>query len=161
MAIEILPEDKWKSDSAKLPGGGKGGKQSSAAAGGAAEQDGEEGEEGEEGEALGAEVCQVAPGEHYADDGPLATEGGGTGHEGSKGRPTGVVVGVVKRNWRARGYCGSLKPPDRALHGASSVLFMPVERRFPMIRCVGGHSRPEGARGTSRGNPTKGLPLTS
>ena len=137
MAIEILPEDKWKSDSAKLPGGGKGGKGTGSAAGGAAGQDGEEdGEEGEEGEALGAEVCQVAPGEHYADDGPLtvssSADGGKAGSGG--GRPTGVVVGVVKRNWRARGYCGSLKPPDRALHGASSVLFMPVERRFPMIR---------------------------
>lgn len=71
--------------------------------------------------------AQVAPGEHY--------EGADSG---SVKRPTGRVVGIIKRNWRSRGYCGSLKPPDAGRGGrggrAASMLFMPVERRFPMIR---------------------------
>jgi exosome complex exonuclease DIS3/RRP44 len=48
------------------------------------------------------------------------------------------VVGVIKRNWRQRGYCGALKPEEglEARAGAAAVLFVPVERRFPMIRCV-------------------------
>lgn len=52
-------------------------------------------------------------------------------------------MGVIKRNWRTRGYCGSLQPPQEAKGraarsgaGPANVLFVPVERRFPMIRCV-------------------------
>ncbi len=63
---------------------------------------------------------------------PLAG-GSGASSSGDK-QPTARVVGVIKRNWRTRGYCGSLKPSERPLHGTSSVLFMPVERRYPMIR---------------------------
>lgn len=52
-------------------------------------------------------------------------------------RPTGRVVGVLRRNWRSRGYCGSLKPeelgPGTSTH---SVLFVPVDRRYPLIRLV-------------------------
>lgn len=59
----------------------------------------------------------------------------------------GKVVGIIKRSWRARGYCGSLKPPATDTKDSSSgsgqaytderamsVLFMPVDRRYPMIR---------------------------
>ncbi len=49
-------------------------------------------------------------------------------------RPTGRVVGVIRRNWRTRGYCGSLKPGQRGGAHSAAVLFVPVERRFPMIR---------------------------
>lgn len=48
--------------------------------------------------------------------------------------PAGKVVGIIKRNWRTRGYCGSLKPLRGGGGGAQSVLFAPVERRFPFIR---------------------------
>ena len=70
---------------------------------------------------------QVAPGEHYGDSSSSSKEK----------RPTGRVVGVIRRNWRTRGYSGSLQP-DRlgrpTKQGASSVLFCPVERRYPFIR---------------------------
>ncbi len=76
---------------------------------------------------------QVAPGEHFDADAPSTSA---SAANGKRKRPTGRVVGVIKRNWRARGYCGALKPPDsgRSGHGGSSVLFIPVERRYPMIR---------------------------
>eukprot|EP00798_Chlamydomonas_sp_ICE-L_P031430 gene31430-6606_t len=65
---------------------------------------------------------QVAPEEQY-----------GAEDTGTK-RPCGRVVGIIRRNWRERGYCGSLKPTDRSTYGTSSVMFMPIERRFPMVR---------------------------
>jgi exosome complex exonuclease DIS3/RRP44 len=50
-------------------------------------------------------------------------------------RPTARVVGIIRRNWRSRGYCGSLRPeelgPGSSTH---SLLFVPVDRRYPMIR---------------------------
>ena len=51
-------------------------------------------------------------------------------------RPTGKVVGIIRRNWRTHGYCGSLQPPRDGRGGTQtqSVLFCPVERRYPMIR---------------------------
>ena len=51
-------------------------------------------------------------------------------------RPTGKVVGIIRRNWRTHGYCGSLQPPRDGRGGVQtqSVLFCPVERRYPMIR---------------------------
>jgi exoribonuclease R len=74
---------------------------------------------------------QVAPEEALADD-----DGAAAGKAAGR-RPTGRVVGVLKRNWRQRGYCGSLKPEEGLAGGATaSVLFVPVERRFPMIRWV-------------------------
>ena len=46
---------------------------------------------------------------------------------------------MIKRNWRTRGYCGSLQPLKASATSGSaqhthSVLFCPVERRFPYIR---------------------------
>ena len=78
-------------------------------------------------EAGGASLAaQVAPGEHYEDSADSRDK-----------RPTGQVVGIIRRNWRTRGYSGSLQP-DRlgrpAKQGPSNVLFCPVERRFPFIR---------------------------
>ena len=68
----------------------------------------------------------MAPGEHYEDSA-----------DSREKRPTGQVVGIIRRNWRTRGYSGSLQP-DRlgrpAKQGPSNVLFCPVERRFPFIR---------------------------
>ncbi len=44
---------------------------------------------------------QVAPGDHF---GEVAST------SGREARPTGRVVGIIRRNWRARGYAGSLQP---------------------------------------------------
>lgn len=57
----------------------------------------------------------------------------------SQSRPTGVVVGIIRRNWRSRGYCGSLLPPkeDGPPYKDSqtmSVLVCPVEKKYPMVR---------------------------
>ncbi|GLC34112.1 hypothetical protein PLESTB_000838700 [Pleodorina starrii] len=126
VAVELLPESQWRAPSAKLPGGGGG----AAAAGTAADRkaagkgEGEADGEVEEEEGVDevAEIFQVAPGEHFNDS------------AGAGRRPTGRVVGVIKRNWRTRGYCGSLKPQRVRGGGAANVLFVPVERRYPMIR---------------------------
>lgn len=82
----------------------------------------------EEDQGGGASLApQVAPGEHYEDSSASSSEK----------RPTGKVVGIIRRNWRTRGYSGSLQP-DRVgrppKQGPSSVLFCPVERRYPFIR---------------------------
>ncbi|KAG2491107.1 hypothetical protein HYH03_010551 [Edaphochlamys debaryana] len=114
VAVELLPEAQWRAPAAKLPAG--------AGAAGDGKAAGGEGEEGEEGVEEVPEVFQVAPGEHFND-----SAGGGK-------RPTGRVVGIIRRNWRSRGYCGSLKPQALRQGGPANVLFMPVERRFPMIR---------------------------
>lgn len=58
----------------------------------------------------------------------------GEGEDGDTGRrATGVVVGIVKRNWRQRGYCGSLEPSSHR-PGGHNVLFVPVEKKFPRMR---------------------------
>ncbi len=89
----------------------------------------------------------MAPGESFEDVLP------GSGLSGAGKCPTARVVGIIKRNWRTRGYCGSLKP-DKKTQGSTgaegagggggggknfleSVLFIPVEKRYPMIRCGG------------------------
>lgn len=48
----------------------------------------------------------------------------------SSKRPTGKVVGIVKRNWRP--YCGVINMPDNPK--SMSVLFAPQDRRIPLIR---------------------------
>ena len=45
---------------------------------------------------------QVAPGDHFG--------GGAPSTSGRERRPTGRVVGIIRRNWRPRGYAGSLQP---------------------------------------------------
>lgn len=78
-----------------------------------------------------ADERQIAPGEHYGEDAAAA------GSAAGERRPTGKVAGIIRRNWRTRGYAGSLQPPGegRALRrGSTNMLFCPVERRFPFIR---------------------------
>lgn len=122
VVVELLPEAQWRSAGNKLPSAKRSNDDVSTA------PDEEEVDE----EGLGGAEVQVAPGEHFEETG-----GDGVGKAGEK-RPTGQVVGIIKRNWRTRGYCGSLKPPSTgAVSGgghSSSVLFLPIERRYPMIR---------------------------
>lgn len=120
VAVELLPEEQWRGPSNKLPSAG------SAAGGEEGAAGGEEAQEAPDGD---AHIAQVDPGEHYGED---ASSAGASGK-----RPTGKVVGVIKRNWRTRGYCGSLQPLKSTGGNANhtqSVLFGPVERRFPYIR---------------------------
>jgi exosome complex exonuclease DIS3/RRP44 len=132
VAVEVLPEDQWQAPAARLPkpqAGERGTKftkwdgERAAAADGAEDEDEEGLDE--------AHIAQVDPGEHYGGvvDALLT---------GTK-RPTGRVVGIIRRNWRTRGYCGSLQPLKNekapSLSGNTiSVLFCPVERRYPKVR---------------------------
>ena len=50
----------------------------------------------------------------------------------SQVKPTGRVVGVIKRNWRP--YCGTLKPLS-SMKGTRHT-FVPAERRIPRVRLV-------------------------
>ncbi|KAG1657968.1 hypothetical protein FOA52_004739, partial [Chlamydomonas sp. UWO 241] len=121
VAVELLPQDQWRAEAKTLPGGP--GRSNDAAGGGGGGDDG-----GDDGDADGVGAARVAPEEHY-DDSVGASSGSGA-------RPTGRVVGVIRRNWRTRGYCGSLKPTDQPGHvgNTSAVLFVPIERRYPMVR---------------------------
>ena len=49
--------------------------------------------------------------------------------------PHGAVVGILKRNWKAAGHCGSIKSPasSKAPGHTSRVVFKPMDRRFPPI----------------------------
>ncbi|KAK9825185.1 hypothetical protein WJX81_004330 [Elliptochloris bilobata] len=131
VALELLPEDQWRGPAKRLPGAAE-----AAEAAAAEAMDVEDENSLEAAEAVGDRegggahlAPQVAPGEHYGEDAAAAGA--------SERRPTGAVVGIIRRNWRTRGYAGSLQPPaeGRPLRrGAASVLFCPVERRFPFIR---------------------------
>jgi exosome complex exonuclease DIS3/RRP44 len=91
--VELLPEEQWRGPSNRLPSG--------AVAGGDATAEGGEGGDEAGAGPDGAHIAQVDPGEHYGEDAAAAGSGGK--------RPTGRVVGIIKRNWRTRGYCGSLQ----------------------------------------------------
>lgn len=92
-AVELLPEDQWRGPSNKLPAGAAAGGDAAAAA---------DGDEEAEPAPEGAHIAQVDPGEHYGED---AAAAGGAAAK----RPTAKVVGIIRRNWRTRGYCGSLQ----------------------------------------------------
>ncbi|XP_053203061.1 LOW QUALITY PROTEIN: exosome complex exonuclease RRP44-like [Panonychus citri] len=50
-------------------------------------------------------------------------------------RPTGKVVGIIKRNWRQ--YCGIIRERDAVIMKntlLTSHFFVPIDRRIPMIR---------------------------
>ena len=49
--------------------------------------------------------------------------------------PLGKVVGILKRNWKAAGYCGSIRPPKSATPTGHTVCvqFRPIDRRLPRI----------------------------
>jgi len=124
VTIELLPEEQWGAPSSRLPSSAANvaGDAAAAAAGGD--------EYNEEENMEPVRVAQVDPGEHY---------GGSEAGDGNAKRPTARVIGIIKRNWRTRGYCGSLQPPKEGAPQFSNdrttnVLFTPVERKFPFIR---------------------------
>lgn len=56
-------------------------------------------------------------------------------------QPCGRVVGIIRRNWREKQYCGSLRVEgDRAVTSgkgqATSALFMPVDRKVSLAGCT-------------------------
>lgn len=61
--------------------------------------------------------------------------------EGAKtNQPCGRVVGIIRRHWREKQYCGSLRNEgDREVMSAkgqtTSALFMPVDRKASLLAC--------------------------
>ncbi|KAH9316307.1 hypothetical protein KI387_024934 [Taxus chinensis] len=81
------------------------------------------------------EEVHLIPGS--ADDAPRDTilEQKSDGVQGNvKARPTGRVIGIIKRNWHS--YCGSLEPMPMPAGGGGivSALFVSTDRRIPKIR---------------------------
>ncbi|XP_058764540.1 exosome complex exonuclease RRP44 homolog A-like [Vicia villosa] len=108
VAVELLPEDQWQGEKSLSIVG--------------------EEEEDED------EDVHLAP--NSADDAPrTTTQQGSTGvtNAGSS-RPSGRIVGIIKRNWHS--YCGSLEPMPMpgGSRGVAYALFVSKDRRFPKIR---------------------------
>ncbi|MQL88528.1 hypothetical protein Taro_021094, partial [Colocasia esculenta] len=109
VAVELLPQDQWhdvKSLSIK--------------------DDGSEDED---------EDAHLVPGS--SDDAPRNTETvrvPASTMNSISGRPSGRVIGIIKRNWQS--YCGSLEPmPMPAGNGGvAHALFISKDRRIPKIR---------------------------
>lgn len=118
VAIAILPESEWIRPGAKLITGTK-----------------EEDKEDAGAAGVDADAGGLAP--ETADE----TEAAVAKAKASGVVPTGKVVGIIRRNWRERGYSASIdmgrdgKAPSAASGGfASRVLCVPTDRRFPKIR---------------------------
>ncbi|OMO55680.1 Ribonuclease II/R [Corchorus capsularis] len=108
VAVELLPQDQWHEEKSLCI---------------ADEEDDEE------------EDAHLAP--SSADDAPRTTNlvsGSATETNSTQSRPSGRVVGIIKRNWHS--YCGSLEPmPMPAGTGSyTSALFVSKDRRVPKIR---------------------------
>lgn len=124
VAVELLPENQWRLPAARLPGSKSG------AIGDTGGDDSEEEEDRERNHGDRAGIAEVVANEDVA-EGLDATSASGA----TSAKPTGRIVGIIRRNWRTRGYAGSLQPSKRGGGGrTASCLFCPVERRFPMIR---------------------------
>lgn len=119
VVVELLPENQWRAPSSSISNVDVGP------------------EEAEEDEAENNTEAHIA----------VLVEGEEEALLSSSRQPTGKVVGILKRNWRTRGYCGSLHVPKGTGDGTASsyfsssssgatrsVLVCPVERRYPFIR---------------------------
>ncbi|XP_006467105.1 exosome complex exonuclease RRP44 homolog A [Citrus sinensis] len=108
VAVELLPQEQWHEEKSLFI---------------AAEEDDEDEDD-----------VHLAP--SSADDAPrTASVAAAAGGENSApSRPSGRVVGIIKRNWHS--YCGSLEPmPMPAGSGSvAHALFVPKDRRIPKIR---------------------------
>ncbi|KAI4314665.1 hypothetical protein L6164_027553 [Bauhinia variegata] len=107
VAVELLPQDQWHEEKALS----------------IAEEEEEEEED-----------VHLAP--SSADDAPRTVPQQGSAGEANpvSTRPSGRVVGIIKRNWHS--YCGSLEPMPMPAGSGSGVhvLFVSKDRRIPKIR---------------------------
>lgn len=108
VAVELLPQDQWQEEKSLSI---------------AEEEDDEE------------EDVHLVP--SSADDAPRTTnlvQGSAGDLNSGSCRPSGRVVGIIKRNWHS--YCGSLEPmPMPAGNGGiAHALFVSKDRRIPKIR---------------------------
>ncbi|CAN4083605.1 unnamed protein product [Withania somnifera] len=105
VAVELLPQEQWHEEKSLA----------------LVDEDDEE------------EDVHLAP--NNADDAPIVMNQGQTAPEDMKpSRPTGLVVGIIKRNWHS--YCGSLEPMPMPAGdgGRAHALFVSKDRRIPKIR---------------------------
>ncbi|CAL5368992.1 unnamed protein product [Camellia sinensis] len=108
VAVELLPQDQWHEEKSLSI---------------ADEEDEEE------------EDVHLVP--NSADDAPRVpnpAQGSAGGANTVSSRPSGRVVGIIKRNWHS--YCGSLEPMPMpaGTGGVAHALFVSKDRRFPKIR---------------------------
>ncbi|KAH9710524.1 exosome complex exonuclease RRP44 [Citrus sinensis] len=108
VAVELLPQEQWHEEKSLFI---------------AAEEDDEDEDD-----------VHLAP--SSADDAPrtASVAAAAAGENSAPSRPSGRVVGIIKRNWHS--YCGSLEPmPMPAGSGSvAHALFVPKDRRIPKIR---------------------------
>ncbi|XP_009359619.1 exosome complex exonuclease RRP44 homolog A [Pyrus x bretschneideri] len=106
VAVELLPQDQWHEEKSLA----------------LADEEDEE------------EDVHLVPGS--ADDAPrtIAAQGSAGITEPVQNRPSGRVVGIIKRNWHS--YCGSLEPMAKPAGGGgiAHALFVSKDRRIPKIR---------------------------
>uniref|UniRef100_A0A803LNN6 Exosome complex exonuclease RRP44 homolog A n=1 Tax=Chenopodium quinoa TaxID=63459 RepID=A0A803LNN6_CHEQI len=104
VAVELLPQDQWHAEKSRI----------------ADEEDEED------------ESVHLAP--SSTDDAPRNTNVQGSSADATPSRPSGCVVGVIKRNWHS--YCGSLEPMPMPAGsgGIANALFVSKDRRIPKIR---------------------------
>ncbi|XP_009369787.2 exosome complex exonuclease RRP44 homolog A [Pyrus x bretschneideri] len=107
VAVELLPQDQWHEEKSIA----------------LADEENEEEED-----------VHLVPGS--ADDAPRTTAPHGSAGvtESVPNRPSGRVVGIIKRNWHS--YCGSLEPMAKPAGGGgiAHALFVSKDRRIPKIR---------------------------
>ncbi|KAL7231184.1 hypothetical protein ACSBR2_009452 [Camellia fascicularis] len=108
VAVELLPQDQWHEEKSLSI---------------ADEEDEEE------------EDVHLVP--SSADDAPRVpnpAQGSVGGANTVSSRPSGRIVGIIKRNWHS--YCGSLEPMPMpaGTGGVAHALFVSKDRRFPKIR---------------------------
>lgn len=107
VAVELLPQDEWQ------------GEKSMSIAG--------EEDEDDDDVHLAPNSADVAP--------RTIPQQSSTGEiNAGSGRPSGRIVGIIKRNWQS--YCGSLEPMPipGGSRGVAYALFVSKDRRFPKIR---------------------------
>ncbi|KAJ1413344.1 Rrp44-like cold shock domain [Sesbania bispinosa] len=108
VAVELLPQDQWQQEKSLSIAG---------------EEDEDEDED-----------VHLAP--NSADDAPRTIpQQGSTGEINAVcSRPSGRIVGIIKRNWHS--YCGSLEPMPMPAGsgGVAHALFVSKDRRIPKIR---------------------------
>ncbi|XP_045786078.1 exosome complex exonuclease RRP44 homolog A isoform X3 [Trifolium pratense] len=106
VAVELLPQDQWQGEKSLS----------------IAEDEDED------------EEVHLAP--NSADVAPRTIPQQGSSREINAGssRPSGRIVGIIKRNWHS--YCGSLEPMPipGGNRGVAYALFVSKDRRFPKIR---------------------------
>ncbi|CAO2834115.1 unnamed protein product [Amaranthus hypochondriacus] len=105
VVVELLPQDQWHDEKSKI-----------------VDEDEDEDEN-----------VHLVP--SSADDAPKSTNFHNSSADAtSSSRPSGIVVGIIKRNWHS--YCGSIEPMPLPAGGGgiAHALFVSKDRRIPKIR---------------------------